>query len=128
MRYSAGLEASLFAFAGMRRERVVMVAAYIAASEVLWRAAEAQVFYEGGKYAIAAVFAASMVRLRLRRIHWLAVVYFLLLLPAIALTVGSVGLNLARGLISFNLSGPLALTLSVAFLSQIRLTPAQLLP
>src|ERR1043166_4214420 len=115
------------AFAGMRRERIVMIAGYIAASEVLWRAAEAQVFYEGGKYAIAAIFLASMLRLRLYRLRWPAIIYFLLLLPSIAMTIGMVTPSVARGLISFNLSGPLAFTLSVLYLSQVRVKPTQLL-
>lgn len=115
------------AFSGMRPDRVVAVAAYIAASEVLWRACGAHVFYEGGKYAIAAIFLASMIRLRLWRIHRPAMTYFLLLLPSIAMTILGSDLMLARGQISFNLSGPLALTMSVLYLSQVRLTPAQLL-
>jgi hypothetical protein len=115
------------AFAGMRRERIVMIAGYIAASEVLWRAAEAQVFYEGGKYAIAAIFLASMLRLRLYRLRWPAILYFLLLLPSIVMTMGELDLALVRGVLSFNLSGPLALAMSVLYLSQVRLTPAQLL-
>ncbi len=114
------------AFAGMRPERVVGIAAYIAASEVLWRACKAQVFYEGGKYAIAAVFLASMIRLRLWRMPWPVAIYFLLLLPSIAMTLLGSDLSLARGLISFNLSGPLALAVSVIYLSQTRLLPAAL--
>jgi hypothetical protein len=105
---------------------IVPIAAYVAASEVLWRASEASFFYEGGKYAIATIFLCSMVRLRLRRINRPAMIYFLVLLPSIILTVLAVDLRSARGLISFNLSGPLALAVSVLYLSQIRLTPQEL--
>lgn len=115
------------AFAGMRPDRILGIAGYIAASEVLWRATQAQVFYEGGKYAIAAVFLASLIRLRLRRIYWPAAVYFVLLLPSILLTVAGTNLPLARGLISFTLSGPLALAMSIIYLRQTRVTPSALI-
>lgn len=110
------------AFSSSQPERVLAIAAYVAASEVLWRTCKAHFFYEGGKYAIAAIFALSLIRIRIRRLPWLAVGYFLLLLPSIALTLTGTGdLVTTRGYVSFNLSGPLALAMSVIYIRQVQL-------
>lgn len=104
---------------------VACVAAYIAGSEVLWRLMEAPVPYEIGKYSIVALFGISLVRMG-RQAKWrsLALVYFLLLLPSTLMTLGDsrLGVDEIRMRMSFNLSGPLALCMSVWFLSQVRLT------
>ncbi len=104
---------------------VAGVAAYIAGSEVLWRLLQAPVPYEIGKYLIIALFGISLAR-RGRNATWrpLALVYFLLLLPSTLITLGNsrLGPDEIRMRMSFNLSGPLALCMSVWFLSQLRLT------
>jgi hypothetical protein len=101
--------------------RVVYAAAYIAGSEVLWRMSRAAIFYESGKYAIILIFAIALLRLRPVRSRALPVLYFLLLLPSIAIAPYDLLSDEARQQISFNLSGPAALAMSVFFLSQIRL-------
>jgi O-antigen ligase/polysaccharide polymerase Wzy-like membrane protein len=102
-------------------DRVVYAAAYIAGSEVLWRMSRATIFWESGKYAVILIFAIALLRLQSVRPRALPTLYFLLLLPSIALAPYDLLSDLARQQISFNLSGPAALAMSVFFLSQIRL-------
>jgi hypothetical protein len=112
--------ATFLALSG-RLDRVVYAAAYIAGSEVLWRMSGAALFYEGGKYAVILIFAIGLLRLRAVRSRALPTLYFLLLLPSIAIAPYDLLSDEARQQISFNLSGPAALAMSVFFLSQIRL-------
>lgn len=100
---------------------VTCCAAYIVGAEVLWRMTEAPLPYEVGKYAVSLVFIVALVRMG-RRATWRpdALIYFLLLLPSAALLFADRDLS-ARTLmmrLSFNLSGPLCLCISVWFLSQ----------
>jgi len=98
-----------------RGDRVVYAAAYIAGSEALWRMCQAAIFWEeSGKYAVLLIFAVALTR---QRVRWqaLAVVYFVLLLPSIAIAPYELFSDEARQQISYNLSGPAALAMSVLF-------------
>ena len=97
--------AALLAMGG-RIDRVVYAAAYIAGSEVLWRMCGAALFWESGKYAVILIFAIALARLRPVQPRLLPVVYFLLLLPSIALAPYQLLSDEARQQISFELSGP----------------------
>ena len=109
-----------------RVEEVTFVVAYIVGAEVLWRMTYATVFWEYGKYAMSAVLFVALLRLRTPRNRGLALGYFALHLPSVLLTLLKLDLAVARQELSFNLSGPLALTLSVLFFSNIRLTARDL--
>lgn len=101
--------------------RVAYVAAYIVGSDVLWRMTSARVFWEQGKYAIVAVMLVYLLRKQQFKSAGLPIFYFALLVVSIPLTLTSLPLNMARESISFNLSGPLSLAVSVIFFSQITL-------
>lgn len=110
---------------GLFARRLGLVAAmalYIAAAETLWRMNSAGVFWEAGKYALVAMLGLSLLRARrgLRSV-WVPVLYFLLLVPSIVLTLGSLEFSAARQEISFNLAGPLTLAVSLIFFSCIKL-------
>jgi O-antigen ligase len=105
---------------------VAYVVAYIAGSEVLWRMTRAGVFWEFGKYAVSAVLLVALVRARGKRNRALAIGYFGLLVPSAVLTILALDFNIARQQVSFNLSGPLCLMLSILFFSNLRLTADQL--
>lgn len=107
-------------------ERVAYAGAYIAGSEVLWRMTSASIFWEFGKYAVCAVFMLAMLRLPKFRRHDLSLIYFALLVPSSVLVLMENELNYARQEISFNLSGPFALMISIWFFSNIKLTLGQL--
>ncbi len=93
--------------------RVLLVIAYISGAEVLWRGAGASIFWEYGKYAATLLGMLALLRYRLLpRAEKMPLVYFALLLPAIAVLP-----HLDRGQISFNLSGPLALAVLTALFS-----------
>lgn len=116
---SLGLWWALFA----RRVKLVAAATlYIAGAETLWRMTDADVFWETGKYALVAILGLSLLRTsRTPRRVWLPFLYFMLLVPSIILTLSALGFSTARDAISFNLSGPLALAVSLIFFSCIKL-------
>ncbi|MDX2031489.1 MAG: O-antigen ligase family protein [Blastocatellia bacterium] len=101
-------------------ERIAYVVAYITGSEVLWRMTQAQVFWEFGKYAIVLILLVSIIRSGHLRGFALPFIYFALLLPSTILPMENTTTDELRGHLSFNLSGPLALTLCVWYFSQCR--------
>ena len=103
---------------------VVYVCAYITGAELVWRMTKADVFWETGKYAMILFMGLGLLRWRMR-LHGLGVVYFLVLLPALILTLDVLPAPLARDQISFLLSGPLCLAVGVNFLQNVRLTREQ---
>jgi hypothetical protein len=103
-----------------RSLRVAYVAAYITGAEVLWRMTGSHVFWEFGKYSIAAMFLLSILRSARQKGPRLMVGYFLLLLPSIGFLVTVIGVSRARGAISANLSGPLALMTAAWFFSRLK--------
>jgi len=120
------LGVGLWYAAGNRCERVVYVGAYIVSAEVLWRMTHANVFWEFGKYALAAVFLTAIFRHGLLRGSALPLVYFALLLPSAVLPLANTQTDSLRVYVSFNLSGPFALMAGVWFMSQICLTTEQI--
>ncbi|MEX0878332.1 MAG: O-antigen ligase family protein [Thermoanaerobaculia bacterium] len=114
------------ALTSRRWERVACVGAYIAGAEVFWRMKRADISWEFGKYALALIFLIALVRFGRLPKNGFPIAYFLLLLPSAILTFLGVDAAEARGYLSFNLSGPLALTLSTLFFSALRLTRAEM--
>ncbi len=111
-----------WAVAGRSQYRLAVAAAYIMGAEVLWRMTEARIFWETSKYAICALFLIGLARRKKRRINGKAALYFALLTPSMLLTVAELPLGVAREQISFNLSGPLTLALSVLFFTGLTVT------
>lgn len=99
---------------------------YVVGAEVLWRMAGASLNWEFGKYAVSFVFLLRFFRQGPRNAPWAPVLYFVLLLPAIALTLMEAfsenGIEDTRKLLSFNLSGPLSLLACSLFFSRVHLT------
>jgi O-antigen ligase len=115
------LVVGLYAVGTRNVSLVASLCGYLVGCEVLWRQNNVPLPYLSAPYLITAlsVFVVIAVLGRMGRDARLAVVYFLLLVPAIVGTVRTAGGN-ARELIAFALSGPLALTAFVAFTSQMR--------
>jgi hypothetical protein len=111
-----------------RPERAAYVAAYIAGAEVLWRMTKAGVLWEYGKYATVIVLFVGLVQAGAwTRVKLQPLFAFLVLMPSAFLTVGAnEDFSLMRSALSFNLSGPLALFVSIWFFSSISLSRAQL--
>lgn len=122
---AAGAAACIYAVTTKHVRRIGIAAAYIVGCEVLWRMSKATVFWEYGKYASAAVFAIGLLRIRSTSNRMLALLYFGLLVPSIAMSIMSLTGEEARQQISFYLSGPLAMTLAVLFFSNSRQTQSQ---
>lgn len=106
-------------------ERAAYVGAYIAGAEVLWRMTHAAAFWEYGKYATAFIFIMALIRVGHVKLALLPVIYFAALLPSILLTAGDLDLDEARKQLSFNLSGPFVLMVSVIFFSNLKLSTQQ---
>jgi len=109
------------AFTDPNGRRVAYISAYIVGAEVLWRMTNADVFWEFSKYAISTIMLVYLLRIRQFKSAGPPIFYFGLLLVSMPLTFNFLPLNLARQAISFNLSGPLCLAVSVIFFSQITL-------
>ncbi|MFN9264094.1 MAG: O-antigen ligase family protein [Acidobacteriota bacterium] len=118
----AALLFGLYSAVSGRVDRAAQAAAYIAGAEVLWRMTGASLFWEFGKYALVLIFAATIARSPAWRVPPLPLAYFVVLLPSCLLTLLSLEAEEARRQISFNLSGPLALAVSVWFFANCRLS------
>ncbi len=112
----------IWAISGKHPHRVACVAAYLAGSEVLWRMTGSEFFWEGAKYGTVLIFVATLVRAGHLKPPVPIASYFALLLPSTALVWLQIGFSQARNVTSFNLSGPLALMVSVWFFSHLRLS------
>jgi O-antigen ligase len=118
-----GLSWALF---GRKPLQVGFVGAYVTGAEVLWRMTDAKIPWEFGKYAVVIIFLAALLRVPGWKLPALPFLYFMLLLPSIAVTVANLAPEEARKQISFNLSGPLALMVSAWFFSHLKLSITQL--
>lgn len=116
----------VWAINGRSLHRIAYVAAYVAGAEVLWRMTNAGVVWEFGKYATALTLLLAVQFARVRRRPSPALLYFALLLPSVLLTVSGSTLERIRHDISFNMSGPLALAVVIAFFTRVRLSREQL--
>jgi len=105
-------------------EHLAYAGAYLTGAEVLWRVTRVSgyvVFWEFAKYLIVAVFVVGLIvrnRFAIRN-QLLPVLYFALLLPSAVIPLLESSLSVAREDISFNLSCPLALAISVLFFGQL---------
>lgn len=112
----------LFVAIDRHPHRLIYVCAYIVGAEVLWRGTKADVFWEFGKYAISfLLFIGLLKEERIMRASKVPLLYFLVLLPSIIVMP-----VIDRKMISFNLSGPLALAISTMFLGTVKLTADQM--
>lgn len=107
-------------------DRLVYTCAYITGAEVMWRMTQSQIFYESGKYFVIFIALITFSRMGEKKMPLLPLLYFLFLLPAAIKTVFAVSAVEARELVSFNLSGPLALFVCALFFSHVRLSRKQL--
>lgn len=104
-----------------RPTAVLAVCCYIAGCEVLWRMCGAAIFWESAKYIMAVALVIALARRPNPRVPAAAVFYFALLLPSALLTLAHLDWTPARQQLSFNLSGPLTLSLAVIYFSNVRL-------
>jgi O-antigen ligase len=112
---------------GKRMDRVARIAAYIVAAEVLWRMTYVHFFWEFAKYATALILLIAWLRRGELKSARLPLVFFLLLLPSVALTVHAYpNLGVVRRLLSFTLSGPFLLTICTIFFSRFGLKREQM--
>jgi hypothetical protein len=112
---------------GNRVDRVVYLATYIAGTEVLWRMVSAPIYWEFSKYALSLVLLLGLFRFHPQRRNLLMpLLYLVVLIPSVLLAFEqSVQLGGVRDALSFNLSGPMSLAISVMFFRQLRFTPVQ---
>lgn len=103
-----------------RSRQVIYTLSYIAGAEVLWRMAEARVFWEYGKYALSLVVVAALIgewRRAGGRLRAIEPLFLLLaLVPAAVMTALDMSPATAFDQISFNLSAYAALVLAALYL------------
>ena len=99
-----------------RNDEASIFASYMVGMEVVLRGVGASVFWEYGKYSTILILVVGMVveNVKFLRINTLSVIYFVSLLPGIAL-MPDVSFNTLRQMISANLSGPLCLFFSFLY-------------
>ena len=110
-----------------RPERVAYLGAYIVGSEVLWRMVTDALPWESGKYALIVIFSTALLNRDGIKTLVGAALCFGLLLPSVFLTVQDANPAVVRDMLSFNLSGPLALVVCARFFSSLELSPARTL-
>lgn len=116
-----------FSLASKNAKMIVFIVSYIIGAELFWRMAEANVFWEFGKYASLAVIVIGLIRFRKWKNAWLPLLYLALLLISVPATITWFGWsNQAREAISFNFSGPLLLAFSIIYFSQVKFDILQL--
>lgn len=106
---------------------VLLVAFYVLGSEILWRMCGATVPWETGKYAVVLLCGLGALRTPASRPFW-PLLYFLLLIPSALGVLFDYSLDEAKRLISFNLSGPLALAVCLWFSANRKLSVKDLTP
>jgi hypothetical protein len=62
----------------------------------------------------------------MKRVVWVPIIYFLVLVPGAARPLSELPFSIARQYISFNLSGPLCVTVCALFFSQVELDSARI--
>ncbi len=107
-------------------EKVAYVAAYIIGAEVLWRMAQAEIYWEFGKYAVALIMIVALVRRSRWNLPKWPLIFLVLLIPACLSTMFADGLSDAKDKLSFNMSGPFLLFVSCWFFSHVQITLLQL--
>jgi hypothetical protein len=111
------------AIAGRRSEHIACALAFVVGSEVLWRMSKASVMYEVAKYCVALCSLIGFLRMRRQHVPTAALGYMLLLLPAAVIPLVYLqDTTRLRKQLSFNLSGPLAITCAMCFFANLSLT------
>lgn len=105
--------------------RLACAVAYISGSEGLWRITGATLIWEYGKYTMAASMLFALFRHGRFRPYWPPMIYLALLVPAVLMTFAMTDLAKARQIVSFDISGPISLAVSVLFFHQVKLTQRQ---
>jgi hypothetical protein len=108
----------IIALNAKRIEPIIYVVSYIVGCEVLWRMTEARVFWETGKYLTFLLFGIGLLRFRSMKSSMHPLIYFIVLVPAIFITIAKLPPAQAKDAISFNLSGPLTFTVFALFFSR----------
>lgn len=107
-------------------EQIGWIVMYIAGTEVIWRMAQAPIFWEFGKYGSSVIMVVALVRRGFGKVPPMPMMYLVLLVPSCLMTLIENDLTLARSHLSFNMSGPIALTAACWFFSYVKASPLQL--
>lgn len=113
---------SLYAVVTRRMELGLCILVFIPGAEIVWRQAQAPVPYLAGPY-LATLLCLGLTFFGLGTVNKsgrVALLYFLLLLPACIVTLATATLS-AREAISFALTGPMTLAAAVVLCSQLQI-------
>ena len=107
-------------------DRVALAAGYIIGAEVLWRMAHVPIYWEFGKYGMAAIMITALIMRRQYTLPAGPLIYGLLLIPACFITLAVFEMKAAAGFLSADMSGPFALVIGCWFFSKTELNVRQL--
>lgn len=100
---------------------LIYLLGYIIGAELLWRGTHASIFWETAKYAITLFALLGTMNYRKKiKLNITPLIYFILLLPSIAVMPG-----FDREGIAFSLAGPMALAFAAMFLNSVSIDRAQ---
>lgn len=102
-------------------DRAGYFAAYIVGSEIIWRMAQMPMFWEFGKYGTAAILLTALVRRKMWNIPPFAAIYFALLIPGALVPLMQYSLSESKEMLSSIMSGPLLLSISCWYFSNLNL-------
>lgn len=105
---------------------VLMCACYVSGSEVLWRMSKSYTFHETAKYAVSLLFLIGLIRMKKVRLPGHAVLYLVLLLPAVVFPFVYFPFEMFRKQVMFHLSGPIALTLAILYCANLRISAGEM--
>jgi O-antigen ligase len=112
----------LYAVARRQLPILLCLIAYLPGAEMLWRQTKAPLYYLAAPYLVIMLgtFATLGIIGRLAKPGRMALIYVGLLLPATVVTIKTAGPG-SREILSFALTGPIALAVLVTFTSQVRI-------
>jgi O-antigen ligase len=105
---------------------VLMCAAYVSGSEVLWRMSKSYTFHETAKYTVTLLCLIGLVRLRKVRLPGPAVLYLALLLPAAVFPFVYFPFDTFRKQVMFHLSGPVCIAFCIVYCANVRISLTEL--
>jgi len=105
-----------------QEDYAIYAAAYLVGGEVLWRMTDASVFWEFGKYAVILVLGLLVLRRKPLFIPRFLMLYAIALIPAAIPVIVDGDIGAVRRILSFNLSGHIAIFVSILFFYEKRLS------
>ena len=108
----------------LRKEKpdaLILVCGYISSAELIWRMTNAPVFWETGKYLLALLLGLGILRWK-KKLAMKPLLYLTVLVPSAIISLSAMSWGTVREHLSFNLSGPILLSVAALFFSGLQIS------